>query len=970
MTSRAKFLSGIAVTALALGTVTAGHAQTKTATTPTRTATSTTTATAKPVKPTYYNVRSFYYNVRSFWNEVNPFYYNVRSFWGNVDPFYYNVRSFWGATDPVLTASAANAPAYATIGAHWEQLGGEWRATGDRWQVAGDYTAQSARSYADLATEIRAMVSKSEAFWGSAVAKQTGRTFNAGFADKFMADHGIDLNDPESLARMSANGRAGFFLDWYDGLMRFSGTDHVDWWMKSANWSPKLTQLNGGGAGAVIGLVDAFDVKSDDIKKSVAVLSRQTSSTGGHGEGVLGLIYAPHDGKGVMGIAPNARVAAYNPFIDGATDWAGVEAGVLAVIQHGATVVNLSLGEPGSTFSGAWRDLFRRSSINTHKDTMLFVIAAGNEGIVGSGNVNMDGALDNTFIVVGAGSPDGKAAEWSNKPGNLCLTLGAGCLKSTSLKDSGYLMHRFITAPGEMILVSDGLGGLTRQSGTSLAAPMVSGTVALIQGRWPWLRYKPRDVAHIILQSARDVGAPGVDAEYGVGMLDVEAAMSPLDFNKLQYTLNSGGRRSSYSATTLRSSKVQSSWEASGAYFHAHETLPEMYRDFQIPLSSRLHGKMVGTQYFQDYVFGRMTNWMNGGTASGRNLGVAGFADGTRTGMIGADDGWRMSMTGRTAYVPTGRGGDRRVELRTTMDVEAPSGGFGFSVGRGDGAVSLGGSASLGLASDFDPYSGGTNPLLGFASGGAHMAARADVAPGLRVKFGLTEQQRAVGVDLFEVNDPNDRYLLAGLERYRSNAANFEVEYRPANAVTLTAAYTRLAEPNAILGVRSLARAELGDGTVTDGVTLGASVDTGLGITMFGSATGARSRSASSDAALRIGDGGMLGTSFQLGVAAQDVLGGNDRLRFSLAQPLHTEAGSIEVTGLQVIDRQTGERAIRTDRFDIAGGGTRRLVAEGLYGAPVLSGRGELSLFGRSELRAGDEGTPRLMIGTQLKLGW
>lgn len=65
-----------------------------------------------------------------------------------------------------------------------------------------------------------------------------------------------------------------------------------------------------------------------------------------------------------------------------------------------------------------------------------------------------------------------------------CLTDGGTkCKKSASLKESGYLMNRFIVAPGELILVADGTGGLTRQSGTSLVAPPVAGTVALIQDR-------------------------------------------------------------------------------------------------------------------------------------------------------------------------------------------------------------------------------------------------------------------------------------------------------------------------------------------------------------------------------------------------------------------------------------------------------------------------------------------------------
>ena len=79
-----------------------------------------------------------------------------------------------------------------------------------------------------------------------------------------------------------------------------------------------------------------------------------------------------------------------------------------------------------------------------------------------------------------------------------------------------------MVAPGELILVSDGQGGVTRQIGTSFAAPLVSGAIALLHDRWPWLSNFPVETANIILNSAKDLGAPGVDAVYGHGLLDVD----------------------------------------------------------------------------------------------------------------------------------------------------------------------------------------------------------------------------------------------------------------------------------------------------------------------------------------------------------------------------------------------------------------------------------------------------------------
>ena len=85
--------------------------------------------------------------------------------------------------------------------------------------------------------------------------------------------------------------------------------------------------------------------------------------------------------------------------------------------------------------------------------------------------------------------------------------------------------------------MSDGHGGVTRYSGTSFAAPLVSGAIALMYERWPWLRAYPKDVAKAILESAQDLGAPGVDPVYGHGLLDIEASQSALDLNDLVYYL-------------------------------------------------------------------------------------------------------------------------------------------------------------------------------------------------------------------------------------------------------------------------------------------------------------------------------------------------------------------------------------------------------------------------------------------------
>jgi subtilisin family serine protease len=78
-----------------------------------------------------------------------------------------------------------------------------------------------------------------------------------------------------------------------------------------------------------------------------------------------------------------------------------------------------------------------------------------------------------------------------------------------------------VTAPGVDIVTPVPGGAYDFSSGTSLAAAHVSGAVALLlQGR-PSLT--PEEVRAILVRSARDLGAPGADSEFGAGFADALA---------------------------------------------------------------------------------------------------------------------------------------------------------------------------------------------------------------------------------------------------------------------------------------------------------------------------------------------------------------------------------------------------------------------------------------------------------------
>jgi subtilisin family serine protease len=73
-----------------------------------------------------------------------------------------------------------------------------------------------------------------------------------------------------------------------------------------------------------------------------------------------------------------------------------------------------------------------------------------------------------------------------------------------------------------MFVLSVG-GRYTLDSGTSLSAPQVSGIAALLLQRQPNLR--PRDVRHVLVTTAKDLGPRGRDSMFGAGLADALKAV-------------------------------------------------------------------------------------------------------------------------------------------------------------------------------------------------------------------------------------------------------------------------------------------------------------------------------------------------------------------------------------------------------------------------------------------------------------
>ena len=231
----------------------------------------------------------------------------------------------------------------------------------------------------------------------------------------------------------------------------------------------------------------------------------------GHGTGCAGIIAArgqhlPPGLAGQAGLLP-IRVlgSASMPGKDvpvGLGALPDIDDGLKRAIDLGAKVLNLSFGTPIDTLDPG--------DPIPHADTVAYGLARGCVMIAASGN-------------------SGRAESFSPACLDGVIAVGAVDDSSTPCAFSTRGSHVAICAPGERV-VSAGLKGFARVTGTSFAAPFVTGAAALLVARAA-RRATPLGssaVARLLRASAQPFAAGAHDG-CGSGVLDAAAALERLD---------------------------------------------------------------------------------------------------------------------------------------------------------------------------------------------------------------------------------------------------------------------------------------------------------------------------------------------------------------------------------------------------------------------------------------------------------
>lgn len=214
-----------------------------------------------------------------------------------------------------------------------------------------------------------------------------------------------------------------------------------------------------------------------------------------HGTHVAGTVAALANGRGVVGVAPAARLYAVkvlNRAGSGRLSW--ILNGLAWCVRTRMHIVNLSLGSGATThnprvysraYENAGRALRRRG--------ILAVAAAGNSGRTRRPFVG-NPARCPSFMAVSAIDCRRRRAPFSS-----------------------YGPQVEITAPGVKVLSTVPRTGYRRLSGTSMATPHVAGVASLVKRRRPAWR---GDTIRVHLwRTALDLGTPGRDSFFGYGQV-------------------------------------------------------------------------------------------------------------------------------------------------------------------------------------------------------------------------------------------------------------------------------------------------------------------------------------------------------------------------------------------------------------------------------------------------------------------
>ena len=316
------------------------------------------------------------------------------------------------------------------------------------------------------------------------------------------------------------------------------------------------------GKGSIIAVLDSgIDISNEDFKNGKILFVKDFSNSGsiidkvGHGTHVAGIAAGARNGLGIHGVAFDANLIIGKVTANGfvtvnslipAVQWAaGNKADVINLsinFKLTQSSINAQLVSPGVYKTAYTNTANLPGGMNAQQwasalsgETVL-VVAAGNDNTPWSGGISQLAAVTDSKGNLLLGGKMIIAGNWNSQtnksvgPNNngaaqLCMVM-----VGTTCQDKYKVSDFYLLAPGTGITSSVpttvNKSGLSTMSGTSMAAPAVSGGVAIVHQMWPQMT--GANVVRLLLVTANK-NLPGYSVTtMGQGMMDLDRATRPV----------------------------------------------------------------------------------------------------------------------------------------------------------------------------------------------------------------------------------------------------------------------------------------------------------------------------------------------------------------------------------------------------------------------------------------------------------
>ncbi|WP_406944960.1 S8 family peptidase [Halobacillus sp. SY10] len=255
------------------------------------------------------------------------------------------------------------------------------------------------------------------------------------------------------------------------------------------------------GEGVKVAIIDtgiAQDHPDLDVVKGISVIDGSDSwaDDNGHGTHVAGVIAAKNNDVGVVGVAPDAELYIVKALDQQGDGWESeIIAGIEWAIAQEVDIINLSL-------TSCQPSTGMKNTLKQAEESGISVVAASGNGVLCSGEYLDDVMYPARYeSVISVGAIDDK---------NMRALFSYGGASLDFVAPGTGIYSSYITTEKHP-------DGYRSMNGTSMAAPFVSGVMALTKQAYPHTDIN--DLEDLLIENAVDLGEEGKDFDYGHGLV-------------------------------------------------------------------------------------------------------------------------------------------------------------------------------------------------------------------------------------------------------------------------------------------------------------------------------------------------------------------------------------------------------------------------------------------------------------------